>query len=306
MQRDLPPLNALRAFEATARLESVSQAAQELHVTHGAVSRQIRVLEDDLGSALFRRQGRGLVLTPAGQRLRDASAAAFAQLRDACEQLRGHAAQTPFVLGCPVSLLTRWMIPRLERLMAELPELNLHLRPQEIPFDEALTGLDAALLAAAPPWPAGWHVFPLARERIGPVLSPRFAQTHGLLHSDPSAVLGQRLLHTASRPHAWQSWMESQHLPMEKLHFSQSYPHLYHLIEAAVAGLGVAIAPAQMVADDLASGRLLAPWGFQDTAAQWVLAVPSRAPTSRLMPLATWLEAEFTAHEKLPAANGQR
>ncbi|MFC4762660.1 LysR family transcriptional regulator [Dyella koreensis] len=291
----MPSLNALRAFEATARLGSVSRAAQELHVTHGAVSRQIRALEDDLGTPLFQRQGRGLSLTAAGLRLRDASAAAFTQLREACDQLRGHTAQTPLVLGCPVSLLARWMIPRLERLMAELPELTLHLRPQELPFDEALTGLDAALLAGEAPWPSGWQVHELARECVGPVVSPHFAEQHGLLSSAPSALLQQPLLHTTSRPQAWQAWAQGQGLPATQLPPGQSFPHLYHLLEAAVAGRGVAIAPEQLVADDLTSGRLLAPWGFQATAAQWVLVAPSRAPAARLTALADWLKRALAA-----------
>jgi len=289
----MPSLNALRAFEATARLGSVSRAAQELHVTHGAVSRQIRALEDDLGKPLFQRQGRGLSLTTAGLRLRDASAAAFTQLREACEQLRGDAADAPFVLGCPVSLLARWMIPRLERLMAELPGMTLHLSPQELPFDEALSGLDAALLAGDAPWPTGWQVRALAQERIGPVLSPRFAEQHGLLSREPAALLGQPRLHTTSRPQAWQAWAQSMGWPAGQLAPGQSFPHLYHLLEAAVAGRGVAIAPEQLVADDLANGRLLAPWGFKETGAQWVLAAPARAPASRLTALAAWLEREF-------------
>src|SRR5690242_2502563 len=101
-ERDLPPLNALRAFEATARLQSVSRAAEALHVTHGAVSRQIRQLEEALGRPLFARQGRGLVLTEAGERLREAASGAFDGLRDAWAALR-QPSSAPFVLGCPRS-----------------------------------------------------------------------------------------------------------------------------------------------------------------------------------------------------------
>src|SRR3990167_1610844 len=122
MARDLPPLNALRAFEAAARLQSISKAALELSVTHGAVSRQIRVLEEDLGLALFSKDGRGLKLTDSGMRLRDASAEAFDRLRSACAELKQQTADAPFVLACPGSLLARWFIPRLDRLNRELPE----------------------------------------------------------------------------------------------------------------------------------------------------------------------------------------
>lgn len=300
MARPLPSLNALHAFEAAARLGSVSRAAHELHVTHGAVSRHIRSLEEELGLPLFQRQGRGLALTPAGQRLRDTSTAAFAQLRDTCEALRQDHAQASFVLGCPVSLLARWMIPRLERLIADLPELALHLRPQDAPFDDSLSGLDAAVLAGEAPWPAGWHVQPLAQERVGPVMSQAFAKKHDLLRVGPKAVLTQPLLHTLSRPQAWSSWAEQAGIAAGKLHLGQGYPHLYHLIEAAVAGRGIAIAPEQLVANDLADGRLVAPWGFQDTASQWVLATPARAARDRAAPLGAWLGREFAAMAPKP------
>ena len=115
MSQDLPPLNALRAFEAAARLHSVSQAADELHVTHGAVSRQIRALEEHLGLALFAREGRGLKLTDAGVRLRDVSSELFARLRSTCAELQQGQADAPFVLACPGSLLARWIGSNIER-----------------------------------------------------------------------------------------------------------------------------------------------------------------------------------------------
>lgn len=135
MSRDLPPLNALRAFEATARLNSVSQAAEQLHVTHGAISRQLKVLEEHLGLNLFVKDGRGIKLTDAGVRLRDASTEAFERVRDVCAELTQGSAEAPFVLGCSGSLLARWLIPRLGRLNADLPDLRLHLSAGEGDLD---------------------------------------------------------------------------------------------------------------------------------------------------------------------------
>ena len=287
--RDLPPLNALRAFEATARLGSASRAAQELHVTHGAVSRHLRTLEEALGQPLFARQGRGLALTPAGEQLRDGARDAFEQLRDSWARVARGQADAPFVLGCPGSLLARWMIPRLERLKQALPGLKLHLSAQESPFDPALAGLDAALLLAAPPWPADWRVHELAPERIGPVVSPRYPGAAALHQQPPRQLLQETLLHTASRPQAWPQWAALAGIEPARLSYGQGFDHLYYLLEAAVAGLGVAIAPAQLVADDLASGRLLAPWGFRATSAHWVLAVPRRGSSPQADALAGWL-----------------
>jgi DNA-binding transcriptional LysR family regulator len=213
VSRELPSLNALRAFEATARLSSVSRAAEELHVTHGAISRQVRVLEEALDQSLFVRHGRGVALTAAGEQLRDRVAGAFDQLRDGWSELQRSRAERPFVLGCASSLLARWVIPRLDRLERDLPSLKLHLSPEEDPLAPQHAELDAALALA----------------------------------------------------------------------------RLFYLLEAAVAGLGVAIAPAQLVQDDVKAGRLLAPWGFRQTQARWILATPRRRNDTRVEALATWL-----------------
>ncbi|WP_017460418.1 LysR family transcriptional regulator [Dyella ginsengisoli] len=291
-ERDLPPLNALRAFEATSRLQSVSRAAEALHVTHGAVSRQIRQLEEALGRPLFARQGRGLVLTEAGERLREAAGSAFDGLRDAWAALR-QPSSAPFVLGCPASVLARWMIPRLDRLAHDLPGLTLHLSAQEAPPAPELRGLDAALLIGTAPWPPGWEVTPLAPERIGPVMSPRYAGTARLAAAPATSLLDEPLLHTTSRPQAWTDWAQASGLDAVPRARGQGFEHLYYLLEAALAGLGVAIAPQPLVADDLAAGRLVAPWGFVTTEAQWVLATPARANGERAAALARWLAGEL-------------
>lgn len=293
MSRDLPPLNALRAFEAVARLESVTRAAEELHVTHGAISRHLRTLEESLGTPLFAREGRGLALTPAGHRLHEAADAAFAPLRRAWADLHRRVQQAPLVLGCPGSLLARWMIPRLDRLARELPDLTLHLSPSEAPPDAGLAGLDAALLIAQAPWPPEWQVHELAPERIGPVVSPRFTGFEQLRDAPARALLELSLLHTTSRPQAWRDWAARSDLDAEALRLGTGFAHLYYLLEAAEAGLGVAIAPEPLVAEDLASGRLVAPWGFVETDGRWALCAPRRGEDPRVARLAQWLRSEL-------------
>lgn len=291
--RPLPSLNALRAFEAAARLESVSRAAAELHVTHGAVSRQIRLLEEDIGQPLFLRHGRGLSLTATGARLRDAAALAFGQLQSAVAELRRQSAPAALVLGCPGSVLARWMIPRLQRLQRDLPELTLHLSAHEGGFGPDLGGLDAALLLGQAPWPPGWQVHELAPERIGPVFSPRYAGAAALREQPPAALLGEALLHTESRPQAWPAWAAAHGLDPTALRPGTGFEHLYYLLEAAVAGMGVAIAPQPLVAADLAEGRLLAPWGFTATGGVWALCAPRGRDDARVTRLAQWLRGEL-------------
>ena len=295
-RRSLPPLNALRAFEAAARLQSISQAAMELHVTHGAISRHVKTLEEDLGRPLFVREGRGLVLTTDGVRLRDAASDAFSRLQEAYARLRRDNAPAALVLGCPGSLLARWVIPRLERLGRDLPAMKLHLSAQEGGFDARLGDLDAALLLGNAPWPPEWQVHTLAAERIGPVLSPRHADLERLQQAPPSGLLSEPLLHTASRPQAWPHWFAAQGLDARQLQPGTGFDHLTYLLEAAAAGLGVAIAPEELVSADLASGRLLAPWGFVETGGEWALCALRGNTDARIPALAGWLRKELNGN----------
>jgi DNA-binding transcriptional LysR family regulator len=289
----LPPLNALRAFEAAARLGGVGRAADALHVTHGAISRQLRLLEDHLGVVLFQREGRGLRLTRAGEDLQAACEGAFEQIREAVGALKRQQRPEALVLGCSGSILARWMIPRLQALQTALPQLPLHWSAQDGSFTTEQQGLDAVLLLAQPPWPRGWQVRELAPERVGVVVSPQHPAAARLRHQPPSALLGEPLLHTASRPQAWPAWALSHGLEPAQLQLGSGFEHLYYLLEAAVAGLGVAIAPEPLVADELAAGRLLAPWGFGATGGFWVLAIPEGAADPRVDALAGWLQAQL-------------
>lgn len=207
--------------------------------------------------------------------------------------MRRQTAEAPFVLGVPGSLLARWFIPRLDQLNRALPDLRLQLSTSEGEFDPRRPGLDAMLWFAEPPWPADMQVFELAPERMGPVVSPRLAQETGLAQAPAARLLQEPLLHTASRPQAWPAWAASQGLAAEALRYGQGFEHLYYLLEAAVAGLGVAIAPEPLVRDDLAAGRLAAPWGFIETDARLALWVPARLHDPRAGRLAQWLREQL-------------
>ena len=124
-------------------------------------------------------------------------------------------------------------------------------------------------------------------------MSPRYAGSARLAGAPASALLDEPLLYTASRPKAWRDWALAAGLRTAPQHMGQGFAHLYYLLEAALAGLGVAIAPEPLVADDLTAGRLIAPWGFVDTAAAWVLVTPARANATRAAALAEWLTREL-------------
>lgn len=288
----LPSLNALRAFDTTARTLNMSAAADQLNVTHGAVSRQIRQLEEQLGMTLFDRAGRGVRLTQAGIRLADTTHHVFSQLEQTCDQLRRAAEGAPFVLGCSGSFLARWFIPRLDQLKRDCPGLELHLTAAD--EDQPLrTGVDAALRFATPPWPAGQAVIELASERIGPVLRPDLLPETGA-DITPNLLPRLPLLETLSRPQAWPEWCRQQQLEPSGLNIAQSFEHLNYMLEAALVGLGVAIAPEYLVEEDLRTGRLIAPWGFIETDALLTLWLPDNSKDPRTDQLADWLKQHLT------------
>ena len=124
------------------------------------------------------------------------------------------------------------------------------------------------------------------------MLSPRHARFEALRDAPPRALLDEPLLHTASRPQAWPRWLGAQHLP-DAPRLGTGFDHLTYLLEAAVAGLGVAIAPRELVQADLDSGRLVAPWGFTDTGGTWALCAVRGTPDPRLPLLADWLRRDL-------------
>ena len=171
----------------------VSAASAAPHTACGAVSRQLKLLEDHLGLALFQRAGRGLRLTAAGTRLQAACSEPSAASKTACANCGGRR-RPALVLGCSGSVLARWMIPRLPALQAALPGVRLQWSALDGSFTEAQAALDSVLLLAQGPWPRGWQVRELAPERVGVVVAPRI-RPRSLRHVPPSALLQETLLH---------------------------------------------------------------------------------------------------------------
>lgn len=255
----LPPLSALRAFEATVRHGSVSRAARELHLTDGAVSRAVRELEGELGFDLFQRSSRSVVPTPTAQVLAEDVAGALDRLRAALARARRTAGPgRPLVLSCEPTLLIRWLIPRLAQLQAaigEQRELRLVSAGGVVHFER--DGIDLAIRRNDFALADGVVAEPFVHEHIGPVCRPDVAANLG----SQGAALQGVLLHTATRPGAWDSWAALAHTPLQPTRAIR-FEHFYQSLQAAVAGAGVAIGPLALVADDLASGVLCAPRGF--------------------------------------------
>lgn len=286
----LPSLLALRCFESAGRFENFARAADELHLTPGAISRAVRLLEEDLGVDLFERRNRRVFLTDAGKRLVKAVSEGLGLMNQAVREIRTDARRTrQLVLSCEPTLLMRWLIPRWSDFQTQHRGLDIHLVAGGgiFSFDH---GIDLALRRDDFPRPSDYHAETLFPEKIGPVCRPEkvdqwFGKSRKCLRSSAP------LLQTNSRPTAWQEWATAKELPAPAMEM-QSFEHFYFSIQAAVAGLGVAIGPWHLVRDDIQSGVLAAPLGFIEDGSRYCLLSPKPPqPGSLEMDLLNWLQA---------------
>lgn len=283
-------LGGLRCFEAAARLESFTQAANSLNLTHGAVSRAVRTLEDELGIALFERRHRRVYLTAAGRTLLQASQQAFGILEHTAQTLRQQVQDAPLVLSCEPTLLMRWLIPRLPSFQSAHPDINLQLVAGGGSFSFR-DGISAAIRRNDFDWGDNLHSVALFNERVGPVCKPEMLRRFVTVSEGPPQLSHDAvLLHSATRPDAWRQWAQGQGVMLEGLP-EQCFDHFYFSLQAAVAGIGIAIGPWQQVRDDVASGVLCAPFGFSPDGSGYCLLAPQAIrPGSSLARLADWLQ----------------
>jgi LysR family transcriptional regulator, glycine cleavage system transcriptional activator len=256
----LAPLNALRAFEAAARHGRMTAAAAELGVTHGAVSRQVRHLEETLGVTLFAGPKNRLTLTEAGCALLPRLTAAFEQI-DTAVRAVADTDEGSLDVSCLGTFMLRWLIPRLHRFNALHPNIDVRLSASDRPVEFDRSPVEVAIRVSRGEWPAGARVMALVEEQFGPVAAPSLIARLGLDHVDKLA--GAPLLHARTRPNAWSDWATlAGWRSAETNGAGGTYEHFYFMLEAATAGLGVAIAPLPLAAQDLAAGRLVAPFGM--------------------------------------------
>ncbi|MBM3107419.1 LysR family transcriptional regulator [Pseudomonas sp. V1] len=281
----LPALSAFRYFDVAAQTESFVRAAEILNVTHGAVSRQIRLLEESLGVTLFERRNRAVFLTPAGRALHGTTLSVFEQLQGAVYRLQQQARENVLVLSCEPTIAMKWLIPRLPDFHAAHPDIHLHLVAAGGPVDFSRSGVDLALRRDDFHWEAGLHAVKICDEWVGPVSTTNLTiASHGLD--------GLRLLHSASRPSAWNTWLGLTGQSAKDTRRAD-YEHFYLCIQAAVAGLGVAMASFLMVADEIASGQLHAPHSFiRDQSAYYLLCPPSMANDEKCLRFTQWISAQ--------------
>lgn len=280
----LPSLASFRFFEAAAQTGSFVKAADQLHVTHGAVSRQVRLLEEALGVELFERRNRAIFLNAAGRSLHATTFAVFEQLEGAVYRLQQSARDEVLVLSCEPTIAMKWLIPRLPAFHAENPDINLHLVAAGGPIDFARAGVDLALRRDDFHWGEDVYAEKICDEWVGPV--SRAKKSH------KGQLEGVRLLHSGSRPKAWQTWERLSGVATRGS-VRIDYEHFYLCVQAAVSGLGMAMASFLMVQDELVSGQLHAPYGFlRDGSGYCLLSAQSIEQDEKCMRFRNWLMAQ--------------
>lgn len=248
----LPPLIAVRFFEATARHRSVREAARELHVTPGAVSQQVRRLEDFLGCALFERLPRGLALTPAGMDYQAACGEALARIGHATARLAAGARRVVRV-SCTPDFAARWLVPRLQLFLQHAPELDVHVNSTHRAVDLLAEDMHFAVRHGIGPYP-GLHAEWLLDDDLVPVCSPRLVAPR--LWAQLADITGPRLLHDGQRDD-WRLWCHTQGLARVDSGQGVVFAGASGAVEAALAGQGFALVTRTKVARALATRALV-------------------------------------------------
>lgn len=288
-RRFLPSLSLLSAFEAAARTGSVTAAARELQLTQSAVSRQIRLLEHQLGADLFLRERQTIRLSLAGESYVREIREALKRISSASLNLRANPEGGSLNLAILPTFGTRWLAPRLPSFLAGNPGVTINLSTRLQPFDFRLETIDAAIHFGMPHWPGADLTF-LMTESVVPVCNPNFRAAHGLDHA--AALPGVPLLHITSRPDAWENWFTANGVPFESVH-GMLLDQFSMLAQAAQSGLGVALVPTILIEDELASGSLVPVGEPMENAGCYYLASSSeRADYRPLIAFRDWLKAQ--------------
>jgi len=297
MHRRLPPLNALRAFEAAARHASFTKAADELCVTHGAISRQVQALEAWLDRTLFERRNRRVVLTPAAAAYLPEIGAALDRIALATARQVEAGEHRLLRVNALATFAMRWLIPRLSEFQLAHPATEVRLTtsharlPGAEPYDVAIRG--------GPDQVPGHLAQPFLTEARLPVCSPALLARLPLHR--PEDLRQHTLLHSATLPGVWPQWLLAAGVPDLEAQSSVTLEHFFLTLQAALDGLGVAMGPERLIASDVADGRLIRPFAKPSLPARSYCAyIPERqVHDPAVLAFCDWLHR--VAAEQLPA-----
>jgi LysR family glycine cleavage system transcriptional activator len=299
--RRLPSLNMLRAFEAAARLRSVTRAAHELSVTQSAVSHQIKGLEEWLGVALVAREGRQLALTPEGAAYLPSLSSAFDLLADATARIGRTTRRRTLTVNALPTLAAQWLIPRLAGFCAQVQDADVQLATTVsvldfVPavFDVSIRCLSAdelAMLQARPGW-RGVRFGAFLPDALTPVCSPALLARSPALRK-PADLARHTLLHSRSTPLVWRDWLAAAGVGKLRPAAELGFDHAHLAVQAAVQGMGFALGNPDLVADSVAGGLLAMPfsaWTTHEKEFYWILAERS-AQDADALAFCDWLQA---------------
>jgi LysR family glycine cleavage system transcriptional activator len=292
--RRLPPLNALRVFEIAARTGSYAEAAAELGLTHGAVSRQIGLLEGWLGQRLFVRSGRRMVATPIARVFAAEVSLSFDRLTAAAEACGKPGARRTLRVSAPTSFATRWLIPRLERFHSEYPHVEVSVTTVSTVYEELRGGFDVAVRrgsAKENAWPQHRATYVL-NDIDMLIMSPNLFARQPI--HELADIAGHVLLATETRPGDWIDWLETAGLSHMAGQRRQLFDHFHVTLHAIIDGLGIGIGPFPLLDGDLLAGRLITPLpDIKVSRTGYIALVPFDADKSApLKGFVDWLVAE--------------
>lgn len=285
--RHLPPLNALRVFEAAARHESFSRAANELFVTHGAVSHQIRALEEELGAALFARDGRRVRLTETGARYAKAVRVALMALADASYDVRSSDRERRLIVSSASSFSARWITPRIGSFIERNPQIDLELLSTNALSDFTRDDVDLAIRYGGGHYP-DLYVEPLLDEVFFPVCAPSY--NGGKLPQTPADLADARLLR--SDDELWRPWFDAAGLAnISEPRRGVLYQDSSNLLQAAIDGQGIGLVRRSIATHELAAGRLVRLFGIDapSTSSYYFVCPPSLIASARVQAFRTWI-----------------
>ena len=296
----MPPLNALRAFEAVARRLSFARAAEELHVTKAAVAQQVRLLEQEIGAPLVQRSGRGLALTESGAAGAPALAEGFAALARAARAMRETKGRSFLVINSSASFAATWLVGRIGKFKARHPEIDVLLDAN--PMGDALesNATDALIRWGAGEFP-GLATTLLFKEDVFPVCSPEIVSADTPLRT-PEDLNRHTLLHLEWSPAypswpSWSDWLKAAGASDVGARHGVWFNNMAMAIRAAAQGQGVALGSIAIVADELAAGRLIAPFStsVRTPFGYYFLCRPEEAATPRIKAFREFLVEEAAA-----------
>lgn len=290
MRRRFLPLNALCTFEVAARHLSYSRAAEELCVTHSAVSHQIRALEENLGAELFRRSGRAMLLTNTGEKLYANVRDGFGRVRQGVDELRAKARRRVLTIGVLPGFAVRWLIPRLPGFSKTHPDMVVNLRASMTLTDFSREELDVAIRFGPGSWP-GLNAEKLLDEQLIPVCSPRYRG--GRLPRTPRELSRCTLLHELSEP--WNQWFLSAGIALATIQKGPEFSESNMLLRAATEGQGIALALGALVKQELRTGELVQCLPGVRARYAYYVVHPKMVAPPRVTAFKAWLKSQAQA-----------